>query len=48
MLFHEPMCEHEQMSKTKSFLKYCPHIDKIFGDVEEYFSMGSWMNDIYG
>jgi hypothetical protein len=37
-------CEHEQIFFGILFDTW----DRIFGDVEEYFSMCSWMKKIYG
>ncbi len=49
MLFREHVSvNNEHVSMNKSFLEYFVDMDKIFGDVEEYFATCSWMNDIYG
>lgn len=51
--------EHEQMSMIESFLKYFVDVEKILEeyfltrgkknhDMEEYFAICTWMNDIYG
>jgi hypothetical protein len=50
--------EHEQVSKTKSFLEYSIDIEGIleeyslthgiYHDVEEYFATCTWMNDNNG
>ncbi len=52
MLFCEPAnVSGEQVSMNKKKLEYFTDVDTwdiIFGDVEEYFVMCSWMNDNYG
>jgi hypothetical protein len=57
LLFHECVnVNNGQVSPRESFLDYSIDIDriffdtwdKIFGDMEKYSAMCSWMNDIYG
>jgi hypothetical protein len=36
------------LTSTKYFVNIFGTWDRIFGDVEEYFAMCSWMKDIYG